>query len=346
MHVVRDSLREVGISVWTDEGLKPGTPSWRAAIEDAVAQAHAMVVLLSPDAKKSQWVDNEVGYAQTLDKSIFPVLVAGDTANSVPISLIRVQWVDGRKDLRGTIVQDLRPTLLDLLGKSQVPLAVAFEWVTIPASEFLMGSDGDSEHEMPLSVVYLPEYRIAKCPVTNAQYMRFVEATSHKPPRHWTNGQIPRGKENHPVVYIDWMDAQSFCVWAGVRLPSEEEWEKAARGTDGNTYPWGNDPPSKYLCNFAGNVRDTTPVSAYPRGASPYGVLDMAGNVFEWTSTPSGGDASARAGGDQEVSLNSDLRILRGGNHTSRAYKIRCAYREPRNPDHELDYIGFRVVAL
>ncbi len=99
-----------------------------------------------------------------------------------------------------------------------------------------------------------------------------------------TESHIP-DKADHPVVTVSWHDAQAFCKWAGVLLPTEAEWEKAARGTDGRMWPWGNDKPTKDHCNFNGNVGDTTPAGSYPKGVSPYGCLDMAGNVWEWTSS-------------------------------------------------------------
>lgn len=172
---------------------------------------------------------------------------------------------------------------------------IEFDWVVIPAGEFLMGSDKQKDpnardDELPQHRVYLSEYAIARVPVTNAQYKRFVDATGYAKPSHWTNGEIPTGLENHPVVNVSWNDAQAFCQWAKVRLPTEAEWEKAARGADGRIYPWGNEPPTAAHANFSpsgfqsflrGFQSATTPVGKYPLGVSPYGLLDMAGNVWE-----------------------------------------------------------------
>ena len=150
---------------------------------------------------------------------------------------------------------------------------IGIELVKIPAGEFLYGENKQK--------VILPTYRIAKTPVTNAQYKAFVDATGYQTPSHWSGGQIPVGQENHPVVNVDWNDAGNFCAWAGVRLPTEQEWEKAARGTDGREYPWGAWEPSR--CNSKeAQINDTTPVGRHLSGASPYGLLDMAGNVWDW----------------------------------------------------------------
>jgi serine/threonine-protein kinase len=170
---------------------------------------------------------------------------------------------------------------------------VTMELVRIPAGEFLMGSDTNKDkaadyEETPQHRLHLEEYLIGKTPVTNAQYLAFVQATGHKPPEFWIQGVIPQGKEQHPVVNISWFDAFAFCRWAGqgsghvVRLPSEAEWEKAARAAGGRIWPWGSQPPDKKRCNFNNNVGGTTPVGQYsPRGDSPYGCADMAGNIDE-----------------------------------------------------------------
>jgi formylglycine-generating enzyme required for sulfatase activity len=224
---------------------------------------------------------------------------------------------------------------------------VTFDWVTIPAGEFLMGSDKQKDsmayqRETAQHTLYLPAYGIAKTPVTNAQYWRFVQATGHPPPHHWTHGEIPAGKHEHPVVGVTWYDAQAFCVWADVRLPTEAEWEKAARGTYGRVWPWGNDRPNASHCNFNGNVGDTTPVGAYP--AALHGLYDMAGNVREWTSSllrPYPYDAEDGREHPQEVGP----RVLRGGSWGDTVEAVRCADRVDIAPDNALTDRGFRVVA-
>lgn len=231
--------------------------------------------------------------------------------------------------------------------------SVNFDWVHIPAGEFLMGRDPSAEYS-PQHTVYLPEYYIARVSVTNTQYKIFLEANKYRPPKHWVDGCIPDGKENHPVVNVNWHHAQAFCHWAGVRLPTEAEWEKAARGTDGRKYPWGNEPPSDQLCNFSGSqIKDTTPVGSYPNGASPYGVLDMSGNVWEWASSLWGPEVERPkyhypydAIDGREDKNASGRRIIRGGSFNPSEGNPHCAFRGYPNPDTVEDFIGFRVVRL
>ena len=175
------------------------------------------------------------------------------------------------------------------------------------------------------------KFQIARAPVTNAQYKVFVDASGYEKPNHWSGGKIPAGKENHPVAYVSYQDAQKFCAWAGVRLPTEQEWEMAARGTDGRAYPWGNETPDSQRCNFNSQIGDTTPVGNYPTGASPYGCLDMAGNVWEWC--------------EDWYDSSQQYSVLRGGCYTNNASSVGCVSRIRANPDDRVNHGGFRVVA-
>jgi formylglycine-generating enzyme required for sulfatase activity len=122
-------------------------------------------------------------------------------------------------------------------------------------------------------------------PVSNEDYARFVAATGHPYPQHWTDGQYPKRLANHPVVFVTWYDATAYANWAKKTLPTAQQWEKAARGTRGNVYPWG-DQPTPAKCNVRENgVGETTAGDCYQSGVSPYGVYDMCGNVWEWCST-------------------------------------------------------------
>jgi len=174
------------------------------------------------------------------------------------------------------------------------------DMMTIPAGGFLMGTTEEQIEELakqyhfhpswlsgetPQRTIVLAEFKIDRFPVTNAQYLRFVKQARQRPPVTWRGG-YPEEMANHPVVGIDWKSAVAYAEWAGKRLPTEAEWEKAARGGDGRMWPWGNEWNGA-LCNW--NEGDepltgshTTPVDAFPGGASPYGVMDVAGNAMEW----------------------------------------------------------------
>jgi formylglycine-generating enzyme required for sulfatase activity len=219
------------------------------------------------------------------------------------------------------------------------------EMVTVPAGEFVMGS------EKPVHRVHLDAYAIGKYPVTNAQYQRFVEVTGREPPRHWENGKPVPWMANHPVVYVSWRDAQAYCRWlsettGGIyRLPTEAEWEKAARGSeDEREWPWGNEFDAQRANTLEGRGDwQTTPVGMYSDGASPYGVMDMAGNVWEWTSSlykPYRYDP-----GDGREDPEAAVRVLRGGSWFDDRGYARCASRVGYSPGPSHLGIGFRLVS-
>lgn len=221
-------------------------------------------------------------------------------------------------------------------------------WITIPAGPFQMGSDpaGDAvpyENEHPQHPVHVDAFQMARTHVTNAQYAMFVRATGYASPGHWLNGRIPTGLSDHPVTYVDWYDAQAFCMWAGARLPTEAEWEKAGRSEDGRIWPWGNRPPEAQRCNFANRLLTTSPVHQFPDGAGPYGTLDMAGNAWEWTSSLAF-DYPYDARDGREEPTSGGARIVRGGSYIHGSRDIRVSDRHAFAPGTHDVYAGFRVV--
>jgi formylglycine-generating enzyme required for sulfatase activity len=241
----------------------------------------------------------------------------------------------------------------DLSGLRSITLApgVEMEFVRIPAGEFIMGSDKQkdpqaSDDETPQHKIRLDEYWIGKTPVTNAQYAVFAKATNQK-------FALPKGKENHPVVNVSWNDAAVFCQWLSklsgqqVRLPSEAEWEKAARGTNGRIYPWGDEWDAKKCNSRDSGIRNTTPVGKFsPAGDSPYGCVDMAGNVWEWVADWYDGHYSAISSVSSPVGPQSgNSRVMRGGAWDGDVAYIRSASRYYLTPTNRYDLLGFRCVA-
>ena len=195
-----------------------------------------------------------------------------------------------------------------------------FDWVEVPAGAYVIGRDlGETRQRL----VDVAAFELTRTPVTNAQYERFVADAGATAPPHWP------APADHPVTFVDWHEAAAFCAWAGGRLPTEAEWEKAARGTDGRTYPWGDEEDEGRAAVGAGMKHGSpAPVGTHPDGASPYGLLDLAGNVWEWTSTqyPPG------------------ERVLRGGSFASPGLAwARCTMRSHSRPLRRQAHVGFRV---
>jgi len=227
----------------------------------------------------------------------------------------------------GKISRPVDERILALLMRLGLPL------VNVPAGEFLLGDER--------AKLNLVEYWIGKFPVTNALYKRFADETEYRTPGGWPKHFKP-GQENHPAVLVTFHDAVAFCNWAGTALPSEAQWEKAARGSDGRTYPWGErwDPAR---CNVS--RRGTTPVDANPNGASPYGCWDMCGNAVEWTRSHYRSYPYDPRDGREDLDAGDDIdRVLRGGSWSSNRSSAHCSSRVPGYPAGCSGYSGFRVV--
>ncbi len=220
-------------------------------------------------------------------------------------------------------------------------------WVDVPEGEFWMGGKGQYDGK-PVQRIHLPAFKIAKVPVTNAQYKLFVEAAQQPAPQHWEDGKVPRGLENHPVVNVSWHDALAYCRWLAkvtgqtITLPSEAQWEKAARGDrDQRAYPWG-DNWDETKCNSSElGIGSTTPVGIFPEGLSPYGCLDMVGNVWQWTSSIRK-EYPYRADDGREKLEGDGPRVVRGGSWDDDRGYARCACRSVNHPASRYDHYGFR----
>ncbi len=261
--------------------------------------------------------------------------------------------------LLGTALRDLRPVEFGLAYEEEIepedrlddPLPRAegyvddrsgIEMVRVPAGEFTYG-------ESPADNLSLPTFHIGRAPVTNAQYKRFLDARPEQPVPYVDEGwaqsynwnrddrRYPDGRGDHPVVLVSWEDALAYCRWAGLRLPTEEEWEKAARGVDGRRFPWGDRDVGPGQANFGREAEGTTPVESYsPHGDSPYGAADMAGNVWEWTASW------------YDLGVADDLvaaRVARGGAWDSEALELETIFRRGLPPDGRAANVGFRVAA-
>jgi len=235
---------------------------------------------------------------------------------------------------------------------TQIASVDGMHLVYIPAGEFTMGaSEDDSEagdSERPVHVVSLSAYWIDQSEVTNGMYDHCVQAGACQPPGESSSKTRmsyfgDAAFESFPVIHVSWENAVDYCRWAGRRLPSEAEWEKAARGTDGRLYPWGNSPPGIRLANFDNLLGDTEQVGSHPAGASPFGVLDMAGNVSEWVADWYQANAYLESLYKNPVGPSSgEFRLFRGGSWFHPARSLRASSRLWNYPDLQADTLGFR----
>ncbi len=235
--------------------------------------------------------------------------------------------------------------------------------IEIPSGLAIIGTNLDRadvqnkpEHKVTLKRFYIDKYL-----TTNAQYAQFIVATKHRPPLDWKQGKIPEQKLLHPVTMVSWNDAKAYCEWAGKRLPTEMEWEKAARGEDGRRWPWGDKMDPTRLNTYY-NVGSTNQVRQYAKGVSPYGVYDMAGNVSQWTASDfsayEGSKISpeifkakvaveASTGSSQMkvadfVPVDINYKVRRGGSWKSDPFSTSTFHRDFSLPHYASDFFGFR----
>ena len=260
-------------------------------------------------------------------------VVAGERMVPVPPDL-QGEWEAHAARLRGLGLEVAGH--LPLVVRNAVDGGLA---VWIPSGKFSLGSGAGNRDERPAHLLDVQGFYLDVCPVTNAQYAAFVAATGYQP-RQWK--PTPGGREL-AAVNLSWEEARLYAEWAGKRLPTEAEWEKAARGLDGRIYPWGNVFDARRASVLGNDYNRVSPVGHFIAGASPYGVLDMAGNVWEWVADWYGADYYGRSPGHNPPGPEQgEHRVLRGGAWICHPRYLRCSQREHQPPSHCSRFIGFR----
>ena len=367
-----------GFDAWLDEeNLLPGQ-DWDLEIRKAVRESDVVVVCLSKGAvTKTGYVQKEIRFSLDVadeqpEGTIF-IIPAKLEACQVPLRLNKWQWVNlfetvGYEKLKRSLTHrannlgNLVIPILYLQGSSSK--IVEPQMINISAGKFLMGSSPKQveqairngankfwvEWEQPQVEVELSRYSIGKYPITNYEYSIFIKDTAHKPPRGWNEDQYPPEKGDHPVVNVSWDDAIAYCSWLSkltgknYSLPTEAQWEKAARGTNGNIWPWGNEFSSNRANTKELNIGTTTSVGKFsPHGDSSYGCSDMSGNVWEWCSDKWQYDSSSKISKSSHVSPQENNFMVRGGSYNRSSWEARCATHRANKATLVGEAKGFRV---
>lgn len=371
-----DALNTVdGVTAWVDRSLRAGK-AWELQIQAEIDRCDVMVVLYSPDINRHKngepesYVLREIHYTKVYAKK--PIIPIMAQPTDPPFSLIMEQYIDYVG--LGLSVADLFNILCAELGVDTTSprrisvvniLPSPFEWREIPPGKVTLG-EGVNEHAHSVGQTFsLPAFSIAKYPITNAQFAKFIEAGGYRQSAWWTEAGWARQRKtknrkqpyywtetkwNHPdypVVGISWYEAVAFCNWLreisgeNITLPTEQQWQRAAQGDDGRTYPWGNKWDVQLCNNSVGKdwrTNQTSPVYQYEEiGDSPFNVTDMAGNVWEWCLT------SYQTGSHDLI--GKDDRVLRGGAWiflNEVFFRTTCRFKN--QPHLWLDNWGFRIV--
>ena len=357
-------LEAEGYPVWiAPDSILPGE-KWATAVSRGLDESGIFVLLLTPEAVNSRWVRSETDVAVEMehedDMRLIPLQVKPCRLPALWRAYQRIAWRSGYETGLTQLIQAIT-------GKKQEPIATSaarievvaervlklgvtpplqtnsfmhektgLEFVRIPAGDFLYGDDKKT--------LNLPDYWMSKTPVTQKIYQRFIAANpaydvpyrteGWAKPYNWDKKKrtFPADKADHPVVLVTWHDAVAFAEWAKLRLPTEQEWEKASRGTDGREYPWGKDWHENHCNTEEVGLGKTSSVGSYsPQGDSPYGCVDMSGNVWDWTASLYKSD--------------SESRVLRGGSWFGSQWFARVGRRYFNHPSGRFNHFGFRLVA-
>lgn len=282
------------------------------------------------------------GIPEALEQLIVDTLAKQRDERPADCAALRARLLDALSDVAPSVVTSAP----DRAGDDILTDADGNELVLIGRGPFAMGPERRE--------VFLDAFYLARHPITNRQFAKFVKVTGYAPSdaeshrflSHWRRRRCPKELLDHPVVFVSWLDANAYCAWAGRRLPTEAEWEKAARGTDGRRYPWGKADPTPERANFGRAQPGTSVVGSSPDGGSPYGILDMAGNVWEWCEDADrpkfylkGPNRNPR----NVAAATDSPRVARGGSWLYDKRALRTVARISFAPNFRLDGVGFRV---
>ena len=377
-HLASD-LERSGLDVWWDLTDIQGSDVWMQKIEEGLDSSKYYILVMTPDALKSRWVRRELLSADQKEIKIIPVHLRA--CKSFPLAVRDLQPVDAINRSYDVVFQEvlriiqgrtskggLASSNLNVVNRALQEISqkdnlrdanqvwARIEFVKIPRGKFLMGSKSTSPHsvnyEHTQHVVEIPyDYWIGRFPVKASKFVEYLQSRKLNHPIM----EHHQEKTLYPAGYISWYDAQGFCQWLNdlrgsslpkgivFRLPSEAEWEKAARGPDGRVWPWGN-VFDKMNCNSAeGGIGQITPIDYFsPQGDSPYGAADMVGNVWEWVNSLSWNYPYSSNDGRENLE-SKDRRILRGGAYNFTIKHVRAAARGDSFPDKFYSNYGFRV---
>ncbi len=377
---INRALLEQGHDVFFDRDDLPPGEEFHIRIRRAIEQSDLFVFLVSEDAiDPGSYTLNELDIAQKrlrqVSGRLLPVLLRPTALDRLPTFLKSVTVLESSGNIAAAVADavhrisaDRRRALLWKVGggAAALILAVAAYWflrstgapaqeitgkdgapaVLVPAGGFVMGDDEESPHRD----VYLDAFYIDRYEVTTGRYAKFLSATgSVHPPEGWEALDLNRGDEL-PVVGVDWNDAAAYCKWAGRRLPTDTEWEKAARGTDERRYPWGNESPTLDRANYQNASPEAydgglAKVGAHPAGRSPYGVHDLAGNAAEWTADWFSESFPTSDVRNPKGPESGEGRVIRGSGRYDPTERLVVTRRMHGKPDLRGEDIGFRCAS-
>jgi formylglycine-generating enzyme required for sulfatase activity len=301
-------------------------------VVSGLSLSHDRVVANEPDPATLEPGRVKPGSIPAKPAPVKPRSAGSDTK---PVEKMRPP-ANGSPASKATALPQLPSTLT---GKDGAPM------VLVPAGEFTMGSEQGDDDEQPVHRVLLDSFYLDTFEVTNGRFAKFVAAIQSEPPWGFADQETPVVQAEQPVRWVNWMDALGYCLWAGKRLPTEAEWEKAARGTDGRTYPWGNEPPTAAHAVFGltEGAETVSPIGTRDLGSSPYGAHDLAGNLYEWvtdwyddTFYTQPAPSNPRGPGEGTA------KVQRGGSYINSPYRLRSAFRTKGDPTEHDPHVGFR----